>query len=94
MATKTLDLGSEVVQALRGKKCWYVSCGRSAASTFELALGEKIPRRQLLHNEAHSLEFQQFEGEANLLVWCTWRLDESSGPISSSDDATERIGAA
>src|ERR1700687_1003402 len=37
----------------------------------------------------HSSEFRQYEGEGNLLVWCTWRLDANSGPITSSDDTIE-----
>ena len=45
----------------------------------------------ILRNEAHSDEYRKYEGEANLLVWCTWRLDSTEQPISSSDDTTEHV---
>src|SRR5439155_19032144 len=56
-----------------------------------LALGEKVPRRAPLKNPAHSEEYRRFEGEANLLVWCSWRLDGPHRPLSSSDDSSEAI---
>ena len=33
-----------------------------------------------------SREFERYRGEANLLVWCSWRLDGPRGPITSCDD--------
>lgn len=78
-----------LVRSLEGLRCWYVSCGGAAGSTFELALGEKIRRSEVLNNPAHPEEFRHFEGEANLLVWCSWRLDGPEGPLTSSDDASE-----
>lgn len=86
-------LAKQIHDLLVGKRCWYVSCGGAAASTFELALGEKKPREHPLANVKHEEEFRNFEGEANLLVWCTWRLDNANGPVSSSDDAVEHIQA-
>lgn len=77
--------------ALCAKKCWYTSCGGSAGSTFQLALGEKVPRSAKVANEAHSEEYRRFEGEVSLLVWCTWRLDSAERPVSSSDDTSENI---
>ncbi len=85
-------LRTDVIEAaLLHKKCWYVSCGGSAANTFQLALGDKLPRRQAIPNRVYHDEFDNFEGEANLLVWCSWRLDSSSGPLSSSDDMSEHV---
>ena len=82
---------AQILAALRGKKCWYVSCGGSAGTTFQLALGERVRRSAIINNTAHSEEFRAFEGEANLLVWCSWRLDGSEGPLSSSDDTMDHV---
>ena len=71
--------------------CWYASCGGAALSTFELAFGKKIARSVIARASAASDEFCEFEGEANLLVWCTWRLDDAAGPITSSDDTTANV---
>lgn len=90
MQTAT-DTSAEVMHALLGKRCWYASCGGGAGPTFQLALGEKIPRQDQIKNNAHSDEYRQFEGESNLLVWCTWRLDDPERPITSSDDSDARI---
>jgi hypothetical protein len=77
---------STLVQSIRGLPCWSVSCGGCTLPTFQLALGDKVRRPGPLKNPAQSEEYRQFEGEANLLVWCTWRLDAAEGPLTSSDD--------
>lgn len=82
----------QALDRLVGLECWYVSAG-AVGTTFELALGDRVPRSVPLKNPDHSAEFRQFEGEANLLVWCTWRLDGSEAPLSSSDDVPERVVA-
>lgn len=91
----TIQTGSHdprsLVRSLVGLRCWYVSCGGAAGPTFQLAFGEKIPRREALKNPAHSELYRYYEGEANLLVWCTWRLDGSQGPLTSSDDTDDAI---
>lgn len=33
-----------------------------------------------------SREFDRFQGESSLLVWCSWRLDGEKGPVTSWDD--------
>lgn len=68
-----------------GKRCWYVSCGGSAGSSFKIAIGGMIPRRILLANQYHGKLFRQNAGEYELLVWCPWRLDKKNGPFVSSD---------
>ncbi len=80
-----------LVGALKGLRCWYVSCGGAAGPTFQLALGEKVSRHAPLKNAAHSEEYRRFEGEASLLVWCSWRLDGPDRPLTSSDDAPQQI---
>lgn len=81
---------SETVQQIAGLECWYVSAGAVGAS-FEMALGRKIAREEPLKNPTHSAEFRRFEGEANLLVWCSWRLDDLHQPLTSSDDTAESL---
>src|SRR2546430_12818252 len=83
-AVDTAHARETVIQALLGKPCWYVSCGGSVGATFQLAFGAKIPRDHVVNNRAHSDEYRHFEGEANLLVWCTWRLDGPETPRSNS----------
>ncbi len=80
-----------LVASIDGLCCWYVSCGGAAGSTFQLALGNKVLRRIPIKNQAHSEEYRRFEGEANLLVWCCWRLDGPDAPLVSWDDANETV---
>ncbi len=90
----TLDKHNELmtlVNSMEGLCCWYVSSGGAAGSTFELALGDRVPRRIPIKNPAHSEEYRLHEGEANLLVWCVWRLDGPDNPLVSWDAADETI---
>jgi hypothetical protein len=87
------DSADIVVAALSGKECWHVSCGGAAVTTFQLALGAKIPRAEPISLRGRSYEFDQYEGEANLLVWCSWRLDSDTAPLTSSDDTQEKVVA-
>lgn len=82
---------STLVDGLRGLRCWYVSCGGAAGPTFQLAFGGKVRRKVPLKNSAHAEEYRLHEGETNLLVWCSWRLDGPDHPITSSDDSVEAI---
>lgn len=85
-------LKSEVIDLLARKKCWYVSCGGAAAATFQLALGKKLRRAMPTPSPKNAAdEFDEFEGEANLLVWCSWRLDSPGAPVASSDDSGEHV---
>lgn len=84
----------EVVNALRrleGQVCWNVSAGGAAASSFSLALGDRIPRKRELRNPEASDEYRRFEGAHTFLVWCSWRLDGPDDSLVSSDNSTERI---
>lgn len=84
----SVDLLAEV-ERLVGKVCWYVSTGGAASTTFQLAIGSRIPREFWMPNTAHSDEFQKFRGEFDLFVWCAWRLDGADGPLTSWDDVDE-----
>ena len=83
-----------VEKELIDKPCWYVGTGGAAGSSFSLSLGEKVPRdpregefrlRKRLSKRPVQ-EFDYFEAEAKSIIWCTWRLDGPSAPLSSSDD--------
>jgi hypothetical protein len=92
MISTTLDIGSELRSKLIELGCWYVNAGGSrVGSSFSLAFGEKVARAVPLTNTAHSQLYREYEGSANLLVWCTWRLDGRDESITSSDDTEEGI---
>jgi hypothetical protein len=95
MTAITSDIIIELRSRLIGLPCWYASAGgKHVGSTFSLALGRQVPRAAPLTNLAHSDEYRKYEGEANLVVWCTWRLDGPSAPESSSDDTEQGIQSA
>jgi len=95
MNTTTTDIVIELRSRLLGLPCWYVSSGgKHVGSTFSLALGGKVPRTNPLTNPAHSDEYRKYEGDANLVVWCTWRLDGPDAPESSSDDTEAGVQSA
>lgn len=76
---------------LVGLRCWYVNAGGAAGSSFSLAFGARKKRRRPLKNPNVSDEFRVHEGEANLLVWCSWRLDGKNDAVASSDQSAEQI---
>ncbi len=86
------EFNVQLRKMLVGLDCWYVaSGGKHVGSTFSLAFGARIPRKFPSKNIAHSDEFRNYDGEANLLVWCTWRLDGKDAPVTSSDDTEQNI---
>jgi hypothetical protein len=91
MVYKELTDPTSLARSLGGLRCWYVACGGAAGPSFSLAFGEKVPRAAALTNPAHSEEYRRYEGEANVLVWCSWRLDGPEGPLTSSDDTADGI---
>jgi hypothetical protein len=82
---------NNVIDSAKGLSCWYVSTGGAASSTFELAIGSKVPRLIPLKNTAHSEEFRQFGSEISIFVWCAWRLDGLKEPVTSWDDEEKSI---
>jgi hypothetical protein len=81
------------IRSLQGLECWEASCGGAAGSTFQLALGEKVPLPVPSKETKHSGTFPQWEGQASILVWCAWRLDSLEGPLTSWDDTEQSIKA-
>lgn len=95
MITITTDIAIQLRSRLIGMPCWYVNSGGAlVGSTFSLALGGQIPRQTPLTNPSHSEDYRKYEGEANLIVWCTWRLDGPDAPETSSDDTEAAIQSA
>ena len=92
MTTITTDITVQLRSRLIGMPCWYVNAGGNyVGSTFSLALGGQVPRERPLANPRHPEEYRKYEGEANLIVWCAWRLDGPDAPETSSDDTESAI---
>jgi len=81
---------SAVASRLLGMPIWFVNAGGAASTSFSLSLGAKKARAVPLKNASVSQEFREFEGEATLYVWCTWRL-ESKDAAASSDQEIEQF---
>lgn len=77
-----------------GMKVWHVGASESTGSSFHLALGNKLLRSVPLRKAREDDEYGEFEGEASILVWCTWRLDGPTSPIASSDESPEVLARA
>jgi hypothetical protein len=74
---------------LIGEKCWYVHLGKGAGASFHLALGRKEKRTLPLQNPTVDETYRDYRGAYSLLVWCSWRLENSIRAIVSSDDEEE-----
>lgn len=65
----------------------------------DLARREKLARRPGARDQATAgrdplaSQWARFRGESELLVWCSWRLDDARGPLTSWDDQPERCEA-
>jgi hypothetical protein len=81
---------TEIMTALLGRDCWNVACGGCVGASFQLALGRKVPRARPLRNPKVTEEYRHYEGECGLMVWCSWRLANRKGPLTSSDDESPR----
>jgi len=99
---------AEIRAALCGRKCWYaytsvgntprLVLGRKVARSAE----DMAARAQLRQRRAargvkaappECPEWERSQGESELLVWCSWRLDEQAGPVTSWDDDAKRAEA-
>lgn len=60
-------------------------------TTFQFVLEKKISRSCPLLNLCHPQEHREYEGSANLLVWCGWRLDRGAETITSWDEKIESV---
>ena len=79
------------LRRLKQLRCWHVSAGEPTLPTFCLALGRKVPRQRQLRNANQPLVYRRFEGEAQLLVSCAWRLQRRGIVVAGSRDEDSRI---
>jgi hypothetical protein len=93
MAARAVRVSSQpssaLVQHLIGLPIWFVNCGGAAGSSFSLALGGKVRRSSPLRNPSVSQEFREHTGEANLYVWCSWRLVVGDSLASSDQEPAQ-----
>ena len=68
-----------------GTTCWHVSAGGSTAPSFVLVLGEKVPRSTPLRNMAQPQQYREYRGSVELLIWSSWRLQNSTTVLATSD---------
>ena len=78
----------DIVEAILGLPCWHVSAGGSSAPSFVLVLGRKERRAVPLRNPAQPEAFRLNRGAVELLVWCSWRLQDDRAVFASSDQNT------
>jgi hypothetical protein len=74
-----------ILRGLRGMKCWRVTAGGSAGSIFSLDFGKKVLAPRPVRSSR--LKVERFWGEADLMVWCCWRLDAARPLVSSDQEA-------
>ncbi len=93
---------------MEAKRCWYAYV--SVGCTFAMDLGRKIRRDAeevaaiadlRRRREAkgipvtpHPAEYDTLKGENQLVVWCSWRMADSNGPMASSDSDRDTCEAA
>ncbi|TBR20331.1 hypothetical protein EPO15_13305 [bacterium] len=82
------------VEALKGERCWYVSCGGSVGSSFGLAFGGMVKREAPLKNKTHPPAFRNNNPEFEVMVWSSWRLSKGGRILATSDAWDERPDSA
>jgi len=82
---KAEDALRSFILLIVGMECWHACAGPNLGSTFSLSLGKRVRRAHPLKRAPLNDEFKFYEGEATLVVWCTWRLDGKDEPVASSD---------
>jgi hypothetical protein len=80
-----------VERRLVGQRCWHVSAGESTLPSFTLVLGDMIRRQRPLRNQSQPETFRLNRGSTELLVWCSWRLQDADSVLASSDQGTEPL---
>ena len=96
---------AEIKSSLVGRKCWYAYCsfgntfkivlGRKIPRDAEdLEVRKKLAARRsakslAVREDELSRVWNRFQGESEVLVWCSWRLDAANGPLTSWDDQAE-----
>lgn len=73
-----------IFQALTGLECWHVAAGGDPGGSFSLALGDKVRRKTPLQIKVPPTEFDLYQGYAQLMIWCSWRMERHGEPVTSS----------
>jgi hypothetical protein len=79
----------EIVKGLDsivGKQCWGVTGGGAAGSVIKLSIGNKIPKLSALTNPLLSEDLRKYDGEIELMITCSWRLDSDDEVVCSWTD--------
>lgn len=82
----------ELMSRLQGKVCWYTLAGKGTGSIVQLYLGDKVPRRTPIRNDKLPASAREFDPEYSLLVYCAWRLDGATQPITSWREPEDNDG--
>jgi hypothetical protein len=82
----------EALKMIVDKHCWSFTAGEGTGSVIEFDFGKKIKRKKPLSNKYLSEEQRAFQGEYDLFVECSWRLDERKDVICSSKDSNKENG--
>jgi hypothetical protein len=90
-SSKNQQVIVDFITAAKALPCWNVNCGGAVGTSFSLDFGKRIPRRVPRYSDKRIIEVEEDYGEVHLLVWCAWRLDAESGPLTSSDDSDHGI---
>lgn len=77
-------MSSEVLHELIGQTCWHVSIGGVTAPSFQLAMGERVPRSTPLRNPAQGEDYRLHTGSHQLFVVSPWRLQTPDEVRASS----------
>lgn len=81
-APTAADLMREVSK-LRGLSCWGFSAGPNTGWSVDFHFGAKLPRERSAARRPDGPI--GFDGERNLWIFCTWRLDSREAVVCGSD---------
>lgn len=84
---------TDITNLLIGKACWGITGGEGTGSVIGIDIGEKIVRKKPLKNEYLSKDQKAYQGEYDLFVECSWRIDSTEEVICGSKDAIDNLDA-
>lgn len=82
----------EKLNALLNKRCWGVVVGAPSAQIVHMHFGEKVERDKPIKNPTLPPDLRSHYGEFTLAIYCHWRLQENSRPITGSCESNEDEG--
>lgn len=90
-----MDLISELESALHamvGKQCWSYAASINTGSHVSFDIGRKVRRKKPLRNPRISEEERLYQGEFDLYVTCSWRLDWKGEVLCGGEDDNSKDG--